>query len=150
MKLNGRSIFKGIVKFVGSMGVGALVSLGVKQNIIPVSKYDKIMCAIGSFVLSDMISTKAEEYLDQQCDSVFDTVDSVKNILGEVQDEETKEADDTIITFEDEVASFQEKLNELKKQLVARKNAPLVWPAKWPEATTYNANGEETSWPKEI
>ena len=126
MKLNGRSILKGIVKFVGSMGVGAFVSLGVKQNIIPVSKYDKIMCAIGSFVLSDMISTKAEEYLDQQCDSVFDTVDSVKNILEGAQDEETQE--DEYVTLEDEYANFQEKLDELKKKLASQpKKTPITW-----------------------
>lgn len=136
MKLNGRSILKGIVKFVGSMGVGALVSLGVKQNIIPVSKYDKIMCAIGSFVLSDMISTKAEEYLDQQCDSVFDTVDSVKNILEDAQNAQ-EQGENEYTSFGDEFASLQDQCEALRRELLKKK-------------TIKTTNGEETSWPKEI
>lgn len=78
MKLNGRSIFKGVVKFVGSMGVGALVTIGLKQNIISKNTYEKIMIGIGSFVISDMISSKAEEHLDKQVDEMFDMVDTLK------------------------------------------------------------------------
>ena len=78
MKVDGRGIFKGVAKFVGSMGVGTLVTLGLKQNIISKSTYEKIMVAIGSFVISDMISSKAEEYLDGQVDEVFAFVDKIK------------------------------------------------------------------------
>lgn len=78
MKINGREVFKGIVKFVGSMGVGALVTIGVNQNVIPKNKYETIMLAIGKFVVSDMVSSKAETYLDDQCDKVFDLIDSFK------------------------------------------------------------------------
>lgn len=80
MKINKKSLFKGIVKFVGSMGVGTLVSLGVKQNIIPGNKYEKIMCAIGSFVISDIISSKAEEHLDNECEKIFDVVENIKGL----------------------------------------------------------------------
>lgn len=81
MKFDGRKIAKGIVKFVGSMGVGTLVTLGLKQNIIPEGKYQKIMLAVGGFVLGDMISTTAESYLDKEVDKVFDTVENL--FIGE-------------------------------------------------------------------
>lgn len=78
MNINGKEIVKGIVKFVGSMGVGSLVTIGLKQNIISKNTYEKIMIGIGSFVLSDMISSKAEAYLDGQVDEMFDFVEKIK------------------------------------------------------------------------
>lgn len=77
MKIDGRKICKGIVSFVGSMGVGALVTLGLKQNIFAESKYQKVMVAIGSFVIGDMISSKASEYLEEEVDKVADTVEKL-------------------------------------------------------------------------
>lgn len=71
MTIDGRSIFKGAVKFVGGMAVGVLVTAGVRTNIIPKNKYEQIMVGIGSFVLSDLVSNKTEGYLDEQCDNIF-------------------------------------------------------------------------------
>lgn len=101
MNIKPRSIFKGVAKFVGSMGVGALVTLGLKQNVIPGNKYEKIMCAIGTFVISDMISTAAEEYLEKQCDSIFDASDSIKNVLfGSEEQPESENLNNTELTEE--------------------------------------------------
>ena len=78
MAIDGRAIFKGAVKFVGSMAVGVLVTAGVRTNVIPKNKYEQIMIGIGNFVLSDMISVKAEEHLDNSCDKIFDVIDSFR------------------------------------------------------------------------
>lgn len=77
MKIDARKIVKGTLSFVGSMGVGTLVSLGLKQNIFPDSKYQKVMVAIGSFVIGDMISAKASEYLEKQVDDVADNIEKI-------------------------------------------------------------------------
>lgn len=78
MAVDGRAIFKGAVKFIGGMAVGALVTAGVRTNIVPKNTYEKVMLGIGSFVLSDMVSCGAEKHLDKQCDDIFDMIDSFK------------------------------------------------------------------------
>ena len=78
MAIDGRAIFKGAVKFIGSMAVGTLVTAGVRTNVIPKNKYEQIMIGIGNFVLSDMISIKAEEHLDNSCDKMFDVIDGLR------------------------------------------------------------------------
>lgn len=78
MKVDGRGIFKGVAKFVGSMGVGTLVTLGLKQNIISKSTYEEIMSEITKLPIATMIFSKAEEYLDGQVDEVFAFVDKLK------------------------------------------------------------------------
>lgn len=94
MAIKGKDVVKGIAKFVGSFGVGALVSIGVKQNIIPKSLAEKILIGIGSFVLSDMISAKAEEHIDEEVDKLYDLVESLR---GEPV-KEIKEIDVTAIS----------------------------------------------------
>lgn len=78
MKFDGKKILKGVAKFVGSMGVGTLVTIGFKQNVIPKKLYEKIMIGIGSFVIADMVSMKAEKHIEDQIDEVFDFVDQLK------------------------------------------------------------------------
>ena len=118
MKLDGRSIFKGIVKFVGSMGVGTLVTLGVKQNIIPGNKYEKIMCAIGSFVLSDMISSQADKYLEGQVDEGFKLVDSLKGEpVKEVPHVDTDFLDSTI---KGHCQKIQDKIDVLNDEITKK------------------------------
>lgn len=112
MTINARSIIKGAAKFIGSMGVGALVTIGVKQNIIPSNKYEKIMTVIGSFVLSDMISSMAEEYIDKQCDSMFGTVDEVKSLISESSEKQTNNE----MTKEEAIKIAIEKIQTSQKE----------------------------------
>lgn len=94
--MNIRSFIKGATTFVGSMAVGTLVTLGVNQNIIPGNKYEKIMIGIGKFILSDMISMKADEFVGNQIDKAFDLIDDfrgepvkeIKHIDVEEEEEE--------------------------------------------------------------
>ncbi len=74
-----RNTVKNAARFIGSMAVGTLTGLLVKQNVVPSSTYEKIAVGIGSFILSDMVSVKAEDHIDTQIDKIFDTVDEVKN-----------------------------------------------------------------------
>lgn len=73
-----RETVKNIARFIGSFCVGGVTSLLVKQNILPKNLYEKIVVGIGTFVLSDMASTKAEDHIDKQIDNIFDTWDSIK------------------------------------------------------------------------
>lgn len=73
-----RETVKSIASFIGSFCVGGVVSLGVKQHIIPKNVGEKIMIAVGSFVISDMISDKASEYIEGKIDEVCDTFDKNK------------------------------------------------------------------------
>lgn len=123
MKVDGRGIFKGIVKFVGSMGVGTLVTLGLKQNIIPGNKYEKIMCAIGSFVLSDMISSQADKYLEGQVDEGFKLIDSLKGEpVKEVPHVDTDFLDSTIKGHTEKI---QEQIDALSEKIIKNINVEI-------------------------
>ena len=78
MKINPKNAIKGVIKFAGSFAVGSLVTIGLKQHIIPKNTYEKIMVGLGSFVLTDMISTAAESYLDKQTEEVYETIEKLK------------------------------------------------------------------------
>lgn len=74
-----KDVVKGILSFAGSACVSSMVGLFIKQNIAPEKKLDKISCAVGSFVLSSMISDQADKYLDAQIDQVYDIARSIKH-----------------------------------------------------------------------
>lgn len=78
-----KDVVKGILSFAGSACVSSMVGLFIKQNIAPEKKLDKISCAVGSFVLSGMISDQADKYLDAQIQQVYDLAEQFKKAKAE-------------------------------------------------------------------
>lgn len=77
--MNKREVLKTAVSFVSSMAVGTLASMMIKNNVDPIKLSQKAAVAIGGFVLSDYISSKASDYMEGNIDKIFDTIDGLKN-----------------------------------------------------------------------
>lgn len=77
---------KGIVSFAGSMCVGSLVSMIAKNNVMPANMYEKVVVGVGSFILSDMVSSKAGNYIDSQFDVSVKQLKEIKNVVEQEQE----------------------------------------------------------------
>lgn len=74
--------FKGVTKFVVSVGVGSIVTNAVAFTtpVLAVGMLKKAAIGVGSFVLSAMLSEKASDYAD---DKIDEFVDEVKKVIEE-------------------------------------------------------------------
>lgn len=79
--MNKREIIKTAATFISSMAVGTLTSMMIKNNAIPTKLTQKVAVAVGGFVLSDMISAKASEYVEKTIDDGFDMIDNLKKSM---------------------------------------------------------------------
>lgn len=86
-----RDTIKKGLRFVGSFCVGTVMTLFLKQNVVPEKTYEKIAVGIGSFVLSDMISVQAETHIDGVVDRVYDTIDQFTSLKEGEQDDRSAE-----------------------------------------------------------
>lgn len=75
-------VTKGAVKFVVSVGVGAIISNAVAFTtpVMAISVLKKAAIGCGSFVLSAMVSEKASDYADKKIDEY---VDELKKLVEE-------------------------------------------------------------------
>lgn len=103
-----RNTIKGIARFVGSFAVSTVTGMAVKANVIPANAYQKVMTSIGSFVISGMVSQKAENYIDNTIDDIFDTIDKTKEEIAKIEDEKIQvvvssyDGEQKVITVDEE------------------------------------------------
>lgn len=80
---------KNVAKVVVSIGVGAIVGNAVKCTTPEdTTGIGKILVALGSLVVANMISDKAADYTEEKID---ETVSEVKEAMAEVELETKKE-----------------------------------------------------------
>lgn len=84
---------KNIARFIGSFAVGGLASLLVKQNVVPKNVYEKVVVGLGSFVVSGMVSSKAEDYIDKEIDTIYDSLSSFNELNALPKKEYSQTAD---------------------------------------------------------
>lgn len=72
MKVNWLAVTKSLIVFIGSAGVGTVISNAVRTT-LPAnsSTITKTLTNIGGFVLSGMVANSAAEYLTSEFDSIF-------------------------------------------------------------------------------
>lgn len=77
------NILKGVTTFLGSACVGNVVSNIMKNNLTYDKKIDKVIFAVGTFIIGGMISDKATEWVGDQIDQVGNTVKALKESKSE-------------------------------------------------------------------
>lgn len=81
--MNKLDAVKNIAKIAVSIGVGAVVGNAVKCTTPEDTKgIGKILVALGSLVVANMISDKAADYTEEKID---ETINDVKEALAEVE-----------------------------------------------------------------
>lgn len=73
-----REIVKTVLSFGTSFAVSGLVTMMIKANAVPSSFKEKAYLAVGGFVLSDMVGSKAADHVEECVDKFFDTWDGLK------------------------------------------------------------------------
>lgn len=86
-----RETVKGIAKFVSSFCVGGLTSLFLKQNVVPETKFQKLYCGIGGFIVGDYISALMGDSVGKTIDRVYDEIDGLNKAIEEKKKSSVKE-----------------------------------------------------------
>lgn len=80
--MNPRNILKTAIGFVSSAGAGAVVGNVVKATTpIDMNKYQKVMVAVGSVVVSSMVSSHASKYAVDQFEQTAEQIKLVKQTI---------------------------------------------------------------------
>ena len=87
-----RETIKEAAGFVGSILVGSLTTLLIKQNVNPINILDKIVVVGGGFIVGDAVGNVVSDYVEDQVDMVYECIDTFKDIkdAGHVKVEEEK------------------------------------------------------------
>lgn len=76
--MNKRNVIKTVASFGSSFAVSGLITMMIKAHVVPTNFKEKAYFTVGGFVLSDMVGSKAADYVEQSVDKLFDIFDSVK------------------------------------------------------------------------
>lgn len=91
MAFNGRKVAIFAVSTVAGMAAGTATSMLLKQNTEAVKVSEKVARVVGSVVIGAMVQEKAEKYISDTCNNIFDIFSNAKNISEKAEVNEESE-----------------------------------------------------------
>lgn len=78
MNFNKRKTITFVTSTIVGMAAGTLTSMVLKQNVEATKIGQKVATAVGSFAIAAMVQDKAEKYIGDTCDQIFNFFDEIK------------------------------------------------------------------------
>lgn len=79
MSLSAVTMIKGATALAATAAVGRVITDVIKSNTAPVTKLDKVLIGVGSFVLGSALTQITVDYVAESIDVVGDTVKNMKD-----------------------------------------------------------------------
>lgn len=91
---------RSLTKFVVGASVGRVVSQVIKNNVVAVSRTERIRLVIASSVISGMMADAAAKYAEKEFDKIVRTAEKLKIQIQELRDGKPVEQKDTNVEKE--------------------------------------------------